>query len=633
MRAELAEIRDFLAESPPFSLLAASLLDALPAKLAVRYLRRGSAFPPPEEAGRAACLIRQGAVELRDAGGRLLARLAEGDLHESGCHGDDGSTAGTSKVIGTVAGTAIEDCLVYLLPCEELQALRRADPRFDAYLARSIAAMRRHARSVDQSPEAGGHGRLLSLRVADFVRRAPITGTATLSIAEAAARMAEAGVSALLIVDGAGALEGIVTDRDLRNRCLARGVAPEHPVGTIMTAAVRHIGPEAAAFEALMDMTRHGTHHLPVVDAGGLRGIVTSTDLLRWHGDNTIYLAAVLRRAESPAALAAASHRLAELQVALAAAGATAGQIAQALSSLNDVTTARLLDLAEARLGQPPVPYAWLACGSQGRHEQTVHSDQDNALILDDGFRAEAHEDYFAALAQFVNDGLDACGYRYCPGKVMASNPQWRQPLAVWRLRFRQWVAHCDHAAAMLVANFADLRVVAGEAGLHAPLLADLRSGVTRHQGFLAQMVREMCANRPPLGFFRQFLLVRDGQHAPHFDGKRQGLLPIVDIARLLALGAGLAEVGTVARIDAAEAASTVSAEAAAELRECFDFLSTLRLRHQVAQIRRGEAPDNLLDPAALTALEARHLKDVFAFVAQMQDALAQRHGNHSETG
>ena len=623
MRAELAEIRDFLAATPPFSLLDAALLDALPAKLAIRYLRRGSVFPPPEEDGRAACLIRQGAVELRDGGGQLLARLAEGDLHDAACHAIDADST----------GTAIEDCLVYLLPCAELQALRRADAGIDAHFTRSVAAARRHAREADPDATGDGHGRLLSLRVADFVRREPVTGSAQMTIAEAAARMSEARVSALLIVDAAGHLEGILTDRDLRNRCLAQGVAADRPVAGIMSAPVRSIGPEAAAFEALMDMTRYGTHHLPVADAGGLRGIVTSTDLLRWHGDNAIYLAAVLRRAELPEALAAASHRLAELQVALDASGATAGQIAQALSSLNDVITTRLIELAQQHLGPPPVPFAWLACGSQGRHEQTVHSDQDNALILDDGFDPAQHDAYFAALAGYVNDGLDACGYRYCPGKVMASNPAWRQPLSVWRAQFQKWVAHCDHGAAMLVANFADLRAIAGTVELHAPLVADLRSGATRHQGFLAQMVREMLANRPPLGFFRQLVLIRDGEHARQFDGKRQGLLPIVDIARIHALAKGLAEVGTRARIDAAEAAGGLSHEAAAELHECFEFLAALRMRHQVAQIRRGEAPDNYLDPAALTALEIRHLKDVFAIVAQLQDALAQRHGNRSETG
>jgi CBS domain-containing protein len=396
-----------------------------------------------------------------------------------------------------------------------------------------------------------------------------------------------------------------------------------------MTASPHTIGSEAAAFEALMLMTQHGIHHLPVVDAGVLRGMVTSTDLLRWQSGQAIYLAAQLRRAADIAEIVRLSGRLGELQVAMHTAGATASQVGQALSSLNDVITRRLLDLAEAALGPPPVSYAWLACGSQGRHEQTVLSDQDNALILGDEFRTDAHGDYFAALGRQVCDGLNLCGYRYCPGNVMAANAQWRMTQADWLVTFRRWLAHTDRKAAMLVANFADMRVVAGDSALHAPLPAAIEDGAARHDGFLAQMVGNALDNRPPLGLFRNLVLIADGEHAHTLDCKRQGLLPIVDIARIHALALGLGEVGTLARLRAAGAGSAMRASTAAELAESFEFLSGLRLRHQVAQLRRGEAPDNFIDPDGLTPLERRHLKDVFAVIASVQDALRLRYPGH----
>lgn len=616
MSAELAEIRDFIADYPPFSLLDAAALAELPRKMAIRYLRRGSAFPPAEEPAPSYWLLRKGAVELRDAGGRLMARLAEGDASDAQCFA--GATA--------LQGTAIEDCLFYLLPCAEIQALRRAHPAVDAYFTRSLGVARRHARGDEEGSFGGAaHSRLLSLRVGDFVGRAPVTATTGETIVDAARRMREAAVSALLVKDGER-LAGIVTDRDLRSRCLAQELPGTQPVAAVMTAAPRTIGSEAAAFEALMLMTQHGIHHLPVVDAGVLRGMVSSTDLLRWQSGQAIYLAAQLRRAADIAEVVRLSGGLRELQVAMHTSGATASQVGQALSSLNDVITRRLLDFAEAALGPPPVRYAWLACGSQGRHEQTVHSDQDNALILDDGFRADAHGDYFAALGRQVCDGLDLCGYRYCPGNVMAANAQWRMTQADWLVTFRRWIARTDRKAAMLVANFADLRVVAGEPALHAPLPAAIEDGAARHEGFLAQMVGNALDNRPPIGLFRNLVLIAGGDHAHTFDCKRQGLLPIVDIARIHALVLGLGEVGTLARLRAAGAGGALRASTAAELAESFEFLSGLRLRHQVAQLRRGEAPDNFIDPDALTPLERRHLKDVFAVIAGLQNVLRLRY-------
>lgn len=658
MSAELAEISDFLADYPPFSLLDRAVLAELPRRMAIRYLRRGSTFPPAGETAPHYWLLRKGAVELRDAAGRLAARLAEGDAWDAQCF------AGTPPL----AGTAIEDCLAYLLPCAEIQALRRTHAGVDAHFTRSLAVALRHARgsaadggdSTEGSFGSGAHSRLLSLRVGDFVRRAPVTAGSGETIVAAAKRMREAAVSALLVVD-AGRLAGIVTDRDLRSRCLAEELPGTQPVAAIMTPAPRTIGSEAAAFEALLSMTQHGVHHLPVVDAGVLRGMVTSTDLLRWQSGQPIYLAAQLRRAASLDELVRLSGGLGELQVAMHSGGATASQVGQALSSLNDVITRRLLDFAEAALGPPPVPYAWLACGSQGRHEQTVHSDQDNALILHDDYRAGDHGDYFAALARQVCDGLDLCGYRYCPGEVMAANPQWRMTQADWLETFRGWLARTDRKAAMLVANFADLRVVAGDAALHAPLPAAIEAGAARHEGFLAQMVGNTLDNRPPLGLFRKLVLIADGEHAHTLDCKRQGLLPIVDIARIDALARGHCEVGTLARLRAAGAArnaagtgpaqdvaasaaavdltgtahgaarsgGVLSADAAAELAESFEFLAGLRLRHQAGQLRRGEAPDNFIDPDTLTPLERRHLKDVFAVIAGLQDTLRQRYPEH----
>ncbi|WP_291994066.1 DUF294 nucleotidyltransferase-like domain-containing protein [Candidatus Accumulibacter sp. ACC003] len=617
MDVELVEVRDFLAEYPPFSTLDANLLNALPKMLSVRYLRRGSRFPPADETQPCLYLVRKGAVERRSSAGALLDTLCEGDLCAVDCLAE-----GESSI-----GTAIEDTLVYLLPCATLRALRREHATLDEYFVRSAAERLRLGRGALE-PASQVRSSLLTLAVGAFVERQPVCGAPSLSIRQAAEIMTAERVSALLLVD-AGKLCGIVTDRDLRARCLAAGVDSATPIARIMSSDVASIGPESAAFEALMLMTHKGIHHLPVVDAAGLRGLLSSTDLMRWQSANTVYLAGLVRKSEALGDLVRASAELPELQVRMQANGATPSQLGQAVSSVNDAITIRLIEITQWQLGPAPVPFAWVACGSQGRHEQSVHSDQDNALILDDRFVEQQHGAYFAALAQHVNDGLNACGYRYCPGKVMASNAAWRKPQSGWIQAFRGWIRQADTMAAMLAANFLDMRTVFGEAALLTPLHAAINAYCSRHDAFLARMVANTLKNKPPLGFFRNFTLIADGDHADAFDIKRGGLIPITDLARIHALAGGHAEIGTLARLRAAGGSPGLAAASAQELEEAFEYFGSLRLRHQVEQIRGGSTPDNFISPRSLTALEKNYLKQAFKVVGRMQDVLAQRYAAH----
>ncbi|MDQ5903089.1 MAG: hypothetical protein QG672_676 [Pseudomonadota bacterium] len=621
MNVELIEIRDFLADYPPFSLLDPAALDALPKQMAVRYQRRGSAFPPAGESA-ALYVVRKGAIEQRNADGKLVDMLGEGDVFDALC-------LGTPPAGGAVA---VEDTLLYLLPCPALQALRREQPRLDEYFVRSAAEHLRHARhTLDR--QAQQRPDLMAQPVSDFAQRTPVTASPELSIREASRLMTSERVSALMVVER-DQLVGIVTDRDLRSRCLAGNVSPEEPVARIMTTGVASIGPENAASEALLTMTRRGIHHLPVVDAGGVRGLVSATDLMRWQSANAVHLAGQIRKCTSVAALAAVSGELPELQMRMYAGGANAAQVGQAISSVNDAITCRLIELAQQAmapdLGPAPIPFAWAACGSQGRHEQTAHSDQDNALILHDDYRPPVHAAWFEALARIVNDGLDACGFRYCPGKVMAGTPDWRQASQAWVKTFEGWMRHTDNMGAMLAANFLDLRVVFGDATLLAPLHETVVRECARNEGFLARMAANALENRPPLGFFRNLLVADGGDHAHTFDIKRGGLIPIIDLARIHALSAGLAEIGTVARLRAAAGHATLSNEAAQELEEAFTFLGGLRQRHQAGQIRHGQPPDNFISPESLTALERTHLKAVFAVIGRLQDVLAQRYPNRT---
>lgn len=333
-------------------------------------------------------------------------------------------------------------------------------------------------------------------------------------------------------------------------------------------------------------------------------------------------------RASDLDALRDAAGGLGDLLAELVRDGHDAETIGRTISGIDDRLTRRLIALAEARLGPPPVPYAWLACGSQGRREQTVHSDQDNALILDDAFRPEAHGDYFAALADVVNAGLDRCGFRYCAGEVMASNMRWRQSASGWAELFQNWVERPDRKSAMLIANFADLRVVAGPERLLAPLHAILQGSCPHSALFLEHLAANALANRPParVAAWLQRIGQLLGQRAGSLNLKRAGLLPISDLARVHALANGVTQSATLARLEAAAGGRGLRIDGARRLAAAFRTLGALRVRHQAAQIAAGRTPDNELDLATLSAAERRQLDQALATVRLMQDSLARHY-------
>lgn len=610
MHDELAEIRDFVAECPPFDDLDEAVLTALTPRFVIRYLRRGTAFPP--EGQHCLWLLRQGAIELRTTEGALARRMGEGDMHDADCLPDSPEKSWS--------GHAVEDSLLYGLPLADLQALWQQHP---ALRQRAVQDLGQRLASTLGSQRIPLERDLGSLPLATLVGRAPVCTGPEASIREAAQRMTRERVSALLVVDEGGLL-GIVTDRDLRSRCLAVGLSDQMPISTIMTADPCTLPPDAPGFEALLEMTRRGIHHLPVAEPGKLHGLVSSTDLLRAQGVSSIHLADRIRRAEDLGVLAALAGELPELWLNLARRGEGAAILGRIVSGIADAIAGRLLRLAEQRLGPPPVAYAWIAYGSQGRQELTLRSDQDNALILDDDYVATQHGDYFSRLASDVCDGLAACGFVHCPGDMMASNPAWRQPVAGWLATFNDWICRTDAQKGRLASNLFDFRVVSGEAALAKPLRERITSLAPRQESLFSHLVGNSCSSPPPLGFFRQLLVTGSGEHEGELDIKRHGILPIVDLARIHALAAGVGEVGTQARLRASAGSAHLSRDGADTLNSAFEFLLALRNRHQVEQLLAGASADNYIAPERLNAADRRHLRDVFLAVATQQKALLQ---------
>ena len=614
---ELAEIRDFLAAHAPFDSLPAAALDSIPARLSVGYHRRGAVVLPEGDHPAELLVVRSGAVELRDADGDLVERGGAGT-----CIGGAALATGEPQ---PVAVQAIEDTLVLACPAAVFHELCERYAEFASFFEHRAGRLRDAVARQRQQHVAGADRAVLQSRVGDLVRRAPVSVPADATIVVATRLMSAERISSVLVTDREH-LVGILTDRDLRTRVLAAGVDPEDPVSTVMTPDPATSSPDALALEALLELVRRNIHHLPIVEDGRPIGMITATDLLRLQQASPVFLVGDIAKAPDVATVAELSTRLQWVVAGLVRQGTSAHDAGRVVTTVGDAIEQRMLALAEAELGPPPVPYAWLTLGSRARFEQALGPDQDHALLLHDDYRPERHAAYFGELAERVSSGLEAVGYPRCRGDKMATNQKWRQPLTAWRDHVAHWVGTPTAEAVLEASVFFDLRHQYGERALTAELAATQRQAARGAPIFLAHLAAHAASQHPPLGFVRELVVDRAGDHRDTLDVKRGGINIIVEIARLHGLACGTEETSTVARLQDAVAGHRLSPALAADLRDAWEFLSHLRLRHQAEQVRSGRPPDNRVDPSAISHFEKRHLKAAFGVIRAAQGALAQRY-------
>jgi len=544
-------------------------------------------------------LVKRGGVEVLDRNGGLVSLLsARNSFGERGLMRDG---------LAVTTARTTEDSVILTLPAAEFSRLLAEFPAFERFFNRG----------------KGGEGRqtdLATMKVADLMARRPVACSPDTSIAEAARMMRDAHVSSLGVTDAAGALLGIVTTRDLSNRVLADGRDPSGPISGVMTAEPVALTPDGLGSDILHFMLERRIGHLPVVEAGRFVGMVTQTDLTRFQAVSSAVLIRDVAAAETVADMAAVTAQIPQLLVQLVGGHHAHEVVTRLITDIADAVTRRLLSLAEDELGPPPVPYLWLACGSQGRQEQTGVSDQDNCLMIDDA-ATDADMDYFLKLAKIVSDGLDACGYVYCPGDMMATNPRWCQRVSTWRDYFHGWIAKPSPEAQMLASVMFDLRPIGGAASLFQSVQEETLAAAAKNSIFVAHMVANSLKHAPPLGLIRGFATIRSGEHRNHIDMKHNGVVPVTDLARVYALTGRLTAVNTRARLQAAEAAGVISVSGARDLIEAYDLIATMRLENQATLVRAGRKPDNFVAPSDLSDFERSHLRDAFVVVRTMQSA------------
>jgi len=596
---------DLLAAAAPFSELPLTVLARLADNLDTRQLAEDEVLGPFAAAAESGLyLIESGELALVDSAGKTLEKRQVGELV--------GHAVTVDGERPTYRARALTATRLLYLPADAMAELVDQHPLIGQFLEGSPG---------DRLRSLGGSA---SERLSQLPLRRPVTVTPETTIRCAAEAMARHRVSSLPIVADRE-LIGMVTDRDLRSRVLAAGVDAAQPISTVMTPSPVTARLEGRIDDALVEMMKLGVHHLPVLDEQqSLCAVVSAGDLMRIQAPHPLRLVRDIQRAEDSDEVVRLARQSPALLAGLVHHGSEVTEVGRMASMITDACTRQLIDRALDRLGEPPMDWCWTAFGSQARMEQGLVSDQDNGLILER--RPEADEaDYFKAFADQVCDGLNACGYVYCPGDVMAKG-QWRMAWKDWRRTFNGWMVEPAPKAVMQSSIFFDMRPVAGEFELAHSLHQEVLEQASESTLFRRFLAAESMGNRPALGLFGQFAREDGDGAARGINLKKRGVIPIVDLARVRALEGAISVVHTEERIRDAAQAAVMNPSDADDLIHALRFIGNIRLRHQVALFDAGQKPNHLVDPEELSGLHRRYLRSAFGIVKTAQRALEQRY-------
>lgn len=621
-------IADFLSRVLPFSELDESIRASLARECTVDFAPRGSQ------------ILIQGVTEVEEllivqkGGVKLYLRGGQGDENEDvldyrGEGGLVGEVALVQNRAATMDADTVEDTFFVRLPKLSFQHLLKTQPLFtefflrnfsDNYLSRAFNEMR--DRQVSLTCESGLY--LFSSEVGEMVGREPVSVDFGQTIQLSAWRMAKQNVGSLLIREPSGEVAGIVTDKDLR-KAVALGMDYNTPIETIMSTPVETIEEGAVCFDALMKMMTKQIHHLAVTRNDDVRGVITSHDIMVLQGKSPMAIFREIMSTDRIEGLYPLSAKVPQVVRTLVEEGAKAGNITRMIAVLNDLILERVLALLTREFGPSPTPFCWMLMGSEGRREQTFDTDQDNALIYkdqSDDILKRAADIYFTAFTERAIDHLVKCGFPRCKGDIMASNPKWRQPYMTWRDYFERWIMVPEPKEVLHATIFFDFRPAFGDERFTEELRNHVAIHAPKQDVFLRQLAADCLGTRPPLSFFKNFVVEKSGEHKNRLNLKNRGIVPFTDFARVMALKHGIKETNTLMRLKMLDDGGYIPHELYTDASEAHEFLLQMRLVHQLGLVEAGEAPNNFIDPAKLSELERQTLKEAFGVIVRIQSYL-----------
>lgn len=468
-----------------------------------------------------------------------------------------------------------------------------------------------------------GEQQTLALPLRALIRNEPIVCREAQGVREAVALMATHGVGSVVVVDADARPVGIFTSHDLVN-AVARGL-DERPISELMTPARYSLPSHAFAYEAAITMIRNRIRHVLVTDEGRLVGVVSERDLFSLQRLGLGELTTQIRLADEVATLAGIAAEIRKLTRLLVEQGVAAEQLTLYVSVLNDRLCERVIEVVRKRHHWERVSWCWLGFGSEGRFEQTFSSDQDNGIIFSahDGVPSDEVRSRLLPFAREVNEALDACGFPWCKGNVMASNPALCLSVEEWRAKIGGWFMHWEPEALLEASIYFDFRALYGDVTLAAGLREWVLKNAPAYPAFLRQMAENALRTQPALGTLRDFA-TEDVPNAPHsIDLKLYGVRPFVDAARIFALAQGLPQTNTVERLRASKAGGRMSPVDVAAIVDAFLVIQRLRLRRQASEAALEVETANRIDPEQLHELDRAILKESFKLARRLQSRLA----------
>ncbi|UTW06341.1 putative nucleotidyltransferase substrate binding domain-containing protein [Pseudomonas benzenivorans] len=467
----------------------------------------------------------------------------------------------------------------------------------------------------------------LDTRLGELAMRQPISCAPDTALREAVKLMHEQHVGSIVIVDPALKPLGIFTLRDLR-RVIADGESLEQPIAGLMTREPFHLPPDASAFDAAIAMTERHIAHVCLVEHERLCGVVSERDLFSLQRVDLVHLARTIRHAGRVETLTALRDDIRQLVDRMLAHGASSTQITHIITLLNDHTVCRVIELTLEDLGDPGVPFTWLCFGSEGRREQTLHTDQDNGILFEAKDKVEAADlrRRLLPLAGEINQRLAQCGFTLCKGNIMAGNPELCLSRQEWLRRFNSFVDEATPENLLASSIYFDLRVVWGPDEGCEQLREQLLRRIADNSLFQRMMAENALRQRPPVGRFRDFVVARKGAEKDTLDLKVQGLTPFVDGARLLALAHGIGSCNTLERLRELIARKVIEPLDGAAYEEAYHFIQQTRMQQHQLQARQHQPYTNRLDPDILNHLDRRILRESFRQAKRLQSSLALRY-------
>jgi len=448
------------------------------------------------------------------------------------------------------------------------------------------------------------------------------------SIQRVAQQMRDHQGSTCALVLDEGTLVGIVSQRNLSNRVVADAMDVRGPIRDVMTPDPYTLGQDELVLAAVNLMMKHNIQHVPIVDSDHqVVGLVTPKQLVQEHGVQAIYLIEKIRNCDALDALSKLIPLRESVFEAMVEAHMPAQMIGQVLTMIYDAFTSQLLKMAEQVVGKPPCRYAWIVAGSHARAEVHLGSDQDNALVLEDG-ATETDRIYFQHLAMFVCKGLAACGYSLCNGRFMAATSKWNQPLYIWQQYYRKWANNPEYDMLLNLNVFLEIRLIAGDESLFEQLDQHRHECVTHNPRLMSALVRNLLKERPPLGIFNNLVLQRDASDGKTLNIKKAAIGLLVDIARIYALSKGGEMRSTEERIEFAYEQGLINESSYQDLIGTYRYVTQLRYAHHLNGIREGKGVSNSIYPERFGSFERQHLKDAFRIIGGYQDALKMKFGS-----